>query len=154
MPFVIQGSDALMARFRAIAATGPMMRQVALAGVQEAKALVPRKTGNLARTIRVGPVSERSLELHAGGLRGVGYAAAVELGSGPHVIVPRTKKVLAWGGARRLSGSLRKGAKATHFARRVNHPGSRPKPYLLPGLERAVGRVGPDGIIAAWNKGA
>jgi hypothetical protein len=151
-----------------------MLRQVAMAGVQEAKARVPRKTGNLARTIRVGPISASALELHAGGVSGVGYAAAVELGSGPHVIVPRTKKALSFASQKvinerfgaqrrssfRLSGRLRASAQkrfgnaAFITVRRVNHPGSRPKPYLLPGLEAAVGRVGPDGIIAAWNRGA
>ena len=152
--WVIQGSDKLIARLRAVADTEHMMREVALESVASAKNLVPRRTGNLARTIRVQRVTKDYLEIAAGGRREVGYAAAVEFGSKAHTIVPRKAKVLAWGGARTLGGRLRKGAKAEFFARKVKHPGSRPRPYLVPGLEFGVAKVALRSIIDAWNRGA
>lgn len=165
---MIKGKRQLKARFTALKEGKPMLRRVQLAAVQEAKYRVPRKTGNLGRTIRVGDLRGDYMEIVAGGTRDVGYAAAVEFGSKPHDIVPRSAKVLAWpntrGGAKvRLSGRLRrseyvkgtdrarKGALA--FARRVKHPGTRAQPYLGPGLKKAVGDL--TGIIVdIWNDAA
>lgn len=152
--FVISGSQQLVNRLRSIADTEHLLRDVALESVASAKNLVPRRTGNLARTIRVHRVSKDFLEIAAGGRRDVGYAAAVEFGSKAHTIVPRKAKVLAWGGARTLGGRLRKGAKAEFFAMKVKHPGSRPRPYLVPGLEFGVAKVALRSIIDAWNRGA
>lgn len=47
----------------------------------------------------------------------VNYAAAVEFGTGPHVILPKNKKALFWQGAK-------------HPVRKVNHPGSKPNRYM------------------------
>lgn len=132
-----------------------ILARVGVLAVREAKALVPRKTGNLDRTIRLGPVNDERALIYAGGIRNVGYAAYVEFGTGPHVIVPKRAKVLAWGGNRRLSGTLRSGAKATNFARKVNHPGTRKKPYLVPGAKAAMRKAGlRDAIVKAWNDAA
>lgn len=152
MQLRLKGDKDLLARLKAIGDTKMLLGQVGLAGVAEAKQLVPRRTGNLGRSIRLGPVTSTSVTITAGGSRTVGYAAAVEFGTNAHVIVPRRRKVLAWGGARTLGGRLRKGARATNFARRVNHPGTRARPYLLPGLRAGLGRLAIDGIVAAWNK--
>lgn len=152
MPVI--GATQLQHRLRAIGDTTKLLRTVAIGGVAEAKALVPRRTGNLARTIRVGTVNATSAQVMAGGGLGVGYAAAVEFGSRAHEIVPRRAKVLAWGGARTLGGRLRKGAKPTFFAKRVHHPGTRPHPFLVPGLRKAASKFGVDGIIKAWNSAA
>jgi len=128
---------------------------VAKEAVKEAKDLVPKKTGNLKRTIRMGQITSTSARILAGGQREVGYAAAVEFGTGPHVIVPRKAKVLAWGGNRRLSGTLRSGASAEFFAMKVNHPGSRAKPYLVPGAKAAMRTAGlKDALIKTWNEAA
>lgn len=152
MPVI--GEAQLQHRLRAIGDTSKLMGTVAQRGVQEAKALVPRRTGNLARTIRVGSITATSATVLAGGGRdAVGYAAAIEFGSRAHDIVPRKAKVLAWGGARTLGGRLRKGAKPTFFAKRVHHPGTRPHPFLVPGLRKAASKFGVDGIIKAWNSG-
>ena len=152
---MVEGSSQLQARLKAMQSSKQQLGLVAVAAVQEAKGLVPRRTGNLARTIRVGRVTDDSAEVLAGGRNQVGYAAAVEFGTRPHVIVPRNARVLAWGGPRTLGGRLRKGGKATHFARRVNHPGSRAHPYLKPGIVNALKRAG---ILAkvtdAWNRAA
>lgn len=148
------GAKELGARMRALGDTKVYLGRMAVAGVEEAKRLVPRRTGNLARTIRIGRVTAQSAEVLAGGRVNVGYAAAVEFGSRPHTIVPRYRKALAWGGARTLGGRLRKGATATHFARKVHHPGTRAKPYLVPGVREGVRRVGAELFIEQWNDGA
>jgi hypothetical protein len=160
MTDVLVGDEALQRRFAALKsgkANKLILGQFGQLAVQFAKAKVPRKTGNLGRTIRVGPVSvdAQSVQVLAGGSREVGYAAYVEFGTGPHLIVPVNAKVLAWGGNRRLSGNLRSGAGATGFAMRVNHPGSKAKPYLVPGAEEALERVGlANAVIQTWNEAA
>ena len=150
----IQGLTALQKRFAAITDKRMLLGQVALLVVREAKLIVPRKTGNLGRSIRVGTVSDRSAQVYAGGVAGVGYARAVEFGTRAHEIVPVRRKALAWGGDRRLSGSLRTGAKPDHFARRVHHPGTRAKPYLVPGAKAALAKTGANLIVTAWNEAA
>lgn len=156
----LKGADDLMARFEALrdgTASRAVLGRFGLLAVQRAQERVPRKTTNLFRTIRVAEVDEQAQRVRvvAGGDREVGYAAHVEFGTAPHVIVPRRRKALAWGGARRLSGSLRKGAKPTNFARRVNHPGTRARPYLRPGAEQALREVGlSDVVVSVWNDAA
>jgi len=152
----IEGMTALQKRFAAITDSKKQLGQIAILGVKEAKRLVPRKTGNLARTIRLGSVSETQATILAGGKDGVGYARHVEFGTkGGAIIVPKRKKVLAWGGDRRLSGSLRTGAQATNFAMRVTRGATKAKPYLVPGAKRAVEKAGlADAVIAAWNGAA
>jgi hypothetical protein len=150
----IEGMDALKKRIAAITDHRQMLGTVGLLAVKYGKETVPRKTGNLGRTIRLGTVTENDATIIAGGQQGVGYARFVEFGTRPHVIVPRNRRALAWGGPRRLSGSLRSGARATNFATRVNHPCTQPKPYLRPAAERAVRDTGVEQIIKAWNEAA
>lgn len=150
----IQGLDALRRRFAAITDGHQLLGTLGLLAVQYAKELVPRKTSHLGQTIRLGTVTDTDAQVIAGGEQGVGYARAVEFGTRPHIIRPRNRKVLAWGGDRRLSGNLRSGAKATNFATIVHHPGTRAKPYLRPGAERAVRDSGANAIIKAWNEAA
>lgn len=52
----------------------------------------------------------------------VKYAADVENGTPPHVIVPKNGKALYWPGAR-------------HPVAKVNHPGTRAQPFLRPAIE-------------------
>lgn len=175
------GYEELSARFSALrdgTATRQVLGQFGLLAVQRAKERVPRKTGNLDRTIRVAEIDVQAQRVRvvAGGTgrRGanqygsyasgaVGYAAYVEFGTRPHVIEPRPGRrgrngrpaALAWGGARRLSGSLRSGARPTSFARRVNHPGTRARPYLRPGAQQALSDVGlADIVVQVWNEAA
>ena len=51
------------------------------------------------------------------------YARIVEEGSMPHIIKPKKKKFLYWNGA-------------SHPVKQVNHPGTKPKPYMIPALEK------------------
>jgi HK97 gp10 family phage protein len=54
----------------------------------------------------------------------VSYAADVEYGTAPHVILPKNKKALYWPGA-------------SHPVSKVNHPGTRAQPFMRPALELA-----------------
>lgn len=78
---------------------------------------VQKRSGRLANSL--------TSEVHNGVLRvgstDVDYATDVELGTAPHVIVPNSKQALSWPGA-------------AHPVKRVNHPGTRPYPYLRPAL--------------------
>ena len=156
----LQGADDLWNRLddlRTGKAHRRVLGQFGLLVVQRAQEKVPRKTGNLARTIRVSEVDEvgQRIRVVAGGTTQVGYAADVEFGTRPHVIMPVRRKVLAWGGARRLSGSLRTGASPEFFAKRVNHPGTRPRPYLRPAASEALKEVGlADAVVSVWNEAA
>jgi hypothetical protein len=58
-----------------------------------------------------------------------GYAGAIHDGSRPHRIDPKRKKLLRW--AAPLGG----GGKGFAFARHVNHPGTKPDPFLYTALE-------------------
>lgn len=151
----LKGYAQMQARLRAVEkAPGQIVRNIVIRGVGNAKRKVKRKTGNLGRTIRPGRITETTGEVVAGGRLKVGYAEAVEKGTRPHVIRPRNKKALAWGGKRRLSGTLRTGEKATNFAMVVNHPGTRAYPFLLPGLQEAVKDEGVDAVVLLWNGAA
>ena len=74
--------------------------------------IVPYRTGQLAETF----FSQISGLIATWGPT-VNYAAAVEFGTGPHVILPVNKKALYWRGAK-------------HPVRKVNHPGSAANPYM------------------------
>lgn len=151
----LQGGRQLEARLRAMGrAPEEMLREIGIRGVAEAKKTVPRKTGNLGRTIRLGTVSRTEVSIRAGGALNVGYAAAVEFGSRPHVIRPKKARVLAWGGSRTLGGRLSAGSRPTNFAMSVNHPGTKPQPFLLPGFEKALRIVGLGKLVEKWNEAA
>ena len=157
------GGDALMKRLKAIDDPHALLRKLQLDTVAEAKRLVPRKTGNLGRSIAPGAFSGRSALVVAA----MPYAAFVELGTRPHEIRPRNGRVLAWpasGAGRKLTGSPRKAmyskAGAARlggwaFAAVVHHPGTKPKPFLLPGAREALRRNGlRDTTVSLWNGAA
>lgn len=151
----LSGAKEFKARLDAISDTRVILGQIGLRSVAEAKHLVPRRTGNLGRTIRLGTVTPDYVEVLAGGKLNVGYAKAVEFGTKPHIIKPRRAKSLAWGGPRTLAGGLRKGGRPTMFARLVHHPGTKAKPYLVPGIRKAMRDAGLKVIVRdAWNRAA
>lgn len=86
--------------------------------VRESKKLVPKKT-----TILQGSIQMRTAVKDSRGWVGfwgsfqVLYALFVELGTAPHKIFPRTAKALFWKGA-------------AHPVASVNHPGTKPRPFL------------------------
>ena len=148
----LDGLDKLNRRLDAIANTRGLLREIQLRAVAEANYLVPRKTGHLGRSISPAGLTDT----HAIVKATAGYAAFVELGTKPHVIRPRNKRALAWAataGGRRLSGRARTGA-TMRFAKKVNHPGTKPQPYLLPGARLALKKAGVGTIIEKWNSAA
>ena len=149
MAETITGMASLNARLTRVGSVGlkRTLELLALSTTREAKLLVPRQTGNLGRSITITGYTTTSATVTAR----ANYAAYVEYGTRAHIIKPRNAKVLAWGGARRLSGSLRSGAKPTAFAMVVHHPGTRPHPYLIPGAKIAVEKSGVAAIVDAWN---
>jgi len=95
----------------------------------------PVKTGNLRRSLHTEVLtSTRSLAIVQVGTDVV-YARAIEYGTSPHTIYPRSKKALMWPGAR-------------HPVRSVRHPGSPARPFLLPALVSNLGRIKAE-IVAA-----
>lgn len=152
MSVTVKGVNELRSRLTAIKPNPGLMRSFALAAVREQKLLVPRRTGNLGRSIRVGAVSPTFAETVAT----ADYAAYVELGTRPHVIVPKRAKVLAFPADRAsatLSGRIRAGGRPV-FAKRVNHPGTRAKPYMVPGAKKALDDLGVEAIVEAWDGAA
>ena len=95
--FRITGEVELKRRLTAIGkAPREMLRDVGLHAVREAKILVPRRTGNLGRTIRMAQLTESFVEVKAGGTSQVGYAAHVEYGTkNGKIIGPHQASVLA-----------------------------------------------------------
>lgn len=85
--------------------------------LSDARQYVPKQTGRLAESLR----SEVQGKVLRVGSLDVNYATYVEMGTAPHVILPRNKKALYWPGA-------------DHPVARVNHPGTQPSPYLRPAL--------------------
>lgn len=146
------GQDKLERRLNAIGEARPLLRTVQLKAVAEAKALVARKTGHTARTIVPGSTGPTFTIVEA-----AGAARWLEFGTRPHVIRPRRARSLSWpadAGGRRLSGRARTASGRRIFARKVNHPGTKAQPFLVPGAVAAIRSVGMDSIVKAWNEAA
>lgn len=130
-----------------------MMRALQLSTIAEAHTRVPHKTGNLARSIEPGRLTDTEAQVIARAR----YAAYVERGTKPHIIRPKNKKALrfaASAGGRRLSGRPRVGADVV-FATIVHHPGTKPHPFLIPAAQAAVEKGGlKDIVIKEWNGAA
>ena len=93
---------------------------------RDAAKSAPIDTGHLRRSIGPPAVVTTWGSVRATvGARAV-YAAHVEFGTRAHVIRPRRAKLLRF--FSRSGGVV--------FAKRVRHPGTRPRPYLLPALRR------------------
>lgn len=153
----ITGMGDLNKRLSAISNGRTLLQKMQLEAVANAKRLVPRKTGNLGRSIHPGSVSARDAFVWAG----AGYAAYVELGTRAHDIVPRNAQALrfpARGTSTTLGGRVRSSAARTPgayaFAKRVRHPGTKAQPFLVPGAKKAVDDNGVDIIIELWNGAA
>lgn len=151
MTVEIIGSRQLRARLEAIKPDEAMMRAFAVAATEEQKRLVPRRTGNLGRSIRIGAVSASYAETVAT----ANYSAYVEFGTRAHDIVPVRAKALRWPakGSSTLSGRVRKGGTAI-FAKRVKHPGTRAQPFMLPGAEKGIEKIGLKPITDKWDRAA
>jgi hypothetical protein len=118
--FVWHG-DAVLASMRAAIRFG--MDSVMADCVTTAKGLVHVKTSVLQGSIQMRPaVDDGAVVTGYWGSFATNYALFVEQGTEPHVIYPRFKKALFWPGA-------------DHPVRMVNHPGTKPYPFLMPAAE-------------------
>jgi hypothetical protein len=139
----LDGARQLNARLTAVKNVGSdILEAVGLRAVLEQKKLAPVATGNLRRTIHLGTVTRRSALTVAG----ANYSADVELGTRPHVILPRKRGgVLRW-----------KDGAQVRFAKRVQHPGTRAQPFMVPGAQKAIreGSAIADAVIRRWNGAA
>jgi hypothetical protein len=84
----------------------------------EAKLLCPVDTSNLKNSM-THQVESNAVKIGSP----VDYAPHVELGTKPHVIEPKNAKALAF----KIGGEL-------IFAKKVNHPGTEPHPFLRPAV--------------------
>lgn len=108
--------------------------------VRTARDAAPRKSRFLVRSIEgvVEGFGTDNVAIRVGSV--ARYAPHVEFGTKPHPIVPRSRKSLFWvryaGGAQvnRIRGKEATETVFT-FARSVNHPGTRPQPFLNPALD-------------------
>lgn len=149
------GIPQLQRRLTAVSQVGELvLRSWQLATIGFAKAYAPKRSGHLKQTIHPGVLGELKATVEVS----AAYAAPQEFGSRAHDILPVRAKVLAWGGARRLTGTLRSGAQAEHFARRVRHPGNPAVLYLTRGSQRALDELKQhgfaDAVVATWNDAA
>jgi len=121
--------------------TGPQSKPVMLVQkaqrqvLNQAKINVPVDTGQLrashiAQPIIISGGTVRT-SISATGSAQQEYAMMVHEGTRPHVIRPRRKKVLSW-----------KGAEGRVFAREVNHPGTKGRPWLLNALKSVAPGLG------------
>jgi hypothetical protein len=148
----IQGVPQLRARLKAITPDKELMRTLALSAVREQKIEVPRRTGNLGRSIHIGSVTATQAETIAS----ANYALFVHEGTRPHTIVPRTARALRWapGGGSTLGGRPRAGANV-RFAKRVQHPGTRANPFMVRGAQKALAGIGlKSTVVMSWNRAA
>ena len=76
-------------------------------------------TGHLRRGIST-DIKGLGATIHTSNIK---YARGVEEGTRSHIIRPKNKKALYWKGAK-------------HPVKKVNHPGSKAKPYLIPAFEK------------------
>lgn len=89
----------------------------------EARRLAPVDTGRLRSSI-VHRAEDRGRFYTVTVGTNVNYADDVEYGTAPHRIYPRNKKALYWPGA-------------AHPVAYVDHPGTRPQPFLAPAIAMA-----------------
>jgi HK97 gp10 family phage protein len=106
-----------------------VLQQIGNEIAAEAQDVVPVRTGNLKNSIAV--VAGQNQVYVGPDVSQAPYAAFVEYGTEPHEITPKKARVLAF----RVQGQL-------VYAKKVQHPGTRPQPYMRPAVERWVGRLG------------
>lgn len=135
------GAKGLYARLRAVQkAPAGLMRTLGLRAIRYQKQEAPVRTGNLRRTIHLA----RANAVEAVTVASARYAPAVELGTRPHIIRPRRRKVLRFSAGGRVV-----------FTQMVRHPGTKAKPFMVPGARRALAeQAGVKPIIDAWNETA
>lgn len=130
----VQGLDALHSYLTGISADFEpymlaAMRNALVLIQSKAKAIGPgsfkNRTGNLRRSIQIDVRSAT----YGSVFTDQAYAAGVEMGTRPHIIVPVNKKALA----DKENGVI--------YGKLVHHPGSRPYPYMQPAMEQSADQI-------------
>lgn len=104
------------------------LRSFVSRSVTEAKRLSPVRTGHMERSIVAEPVRRTGpWSLESGVFVAAHYAAPVHEGARPHVIRPRNARSLRF----EVDGRV-------VFARRVNHPGNAPNPFVRNAVHRVA----------------
>lgn len=151
----VQGADGLRRRLEAIGDTQAVMKALQMSVVREAHARVPKKTGDLYRSIVPADLTPTRAKVVAA----KEYARYVEEGTGVYgpkkkPIVPKKAKALRWYGNARLSGRARtdpRNQSTVHFARSVK--GRRATPFLEPGARAAASKSGLKNVVVTkWNE--
>lgn len=88
--------------------------------VNNASQRAPVDTGNLRRMIQADPIVQTGFKVTGSVTSRANYSAFVHNGTAPHIIRARNAKALRF----TIDGR-------TVFARYVNHPGTRARPFLL-----------------------
>lgn len=113
---------------------GPAMRlikQAQRATLAQAKTNAPVDTGALRNAHRDGPIVVSGSGIKTEIIASQKYAEGLHEGTKPHVIRPKKGKFLSWMGP---GGRV--------FARSVNHPGAKARPWLLQATRSAAGGLG------------
>lgn len=108
-----------------------LVNQLGRRVTNSAKQRTPVNTGNLRNSIRQEPVKVEGARVSFSVVADADYASFVHDGTRPHVITPKSAKVLAF----RAGGTM-------VFASRVNHPGTKARPFLRNALEAEAPRLG------------
>lgn len=136
----LRGSKELRARLRAIGKSfKPIGRSWGDEYVAVARPMVPENTGRLRRSLRVRNNTAKRTTISAH------YTASfIDAGTIAHPITPRKGSMLSW----------QQGGR-TIFARKVNHPGSRARPFRRRAALEALRRKPmASALIAEWNRAA
>ena len=111
------------------------LREIGSMMVPALKKNTPRRTGKLANSTRfqlMGSPSDQRMEIRQGARTPAGdfYGSYVRLGTKPHEIRPVKAKALAFMIGNRLV-----------FAKKVNHPGTKPNPYHVDTMNEKQGEI-------------
>jgi len=93
-----------------------------------AQTLAPYKTSTLRRSIYTDVADSGFLGTISQDSNIAMYGSFMEFGTAPHVIEPVNRKALYWKGL-------------AYPVRRVNHPGTAPRPFMQPALENNIDNI-------------
>jgi hypothetical protein len=130
-------------------ATKKLLKELAYTVVEVAKDKAPEVTGALKRSIGVISISENEPVVGHTNLNRIVithnyehiiYPVFVHEGTAPHIIEPKIKKSLGWGGTK---------GNREYFAKRVKHPGTKAQPYFdeaikSPKIDEVISKYGDD----------
>lgn len=108
-----------------------LIRQGQRVTLNSAKMRSPVDTGQLRASHQAGNITIKGNTISGEVVAEQDYSEAVHDGTRPHVIRPRRAKALTW-----------MGPQGRVFARSVNHPGTKARPWLFNALQSEGPRLG------------